>query len=152
MLERLGISYELREYEVDPDDLSAETVAGKIGLPLDQVFKTLVVKGDRHGVFLAVVPGDAELNLKALAKLSGDRKMEMAALREVQPLTGYTRGGVTALACKKDYPVYVDETIILFDVVSVSAGMRGLQILLKPDDYLRAVNGVTGDLTSASLH
>jgi Cys-tRNA(Pro)/Cys-tRNA(Cys) deacylase len=152
MLERLGISYELREYEVDPDDLSAETVAGKIGLPLDQVFKTLVVKGDRHGVFLAVVPGDAELNLKALAKLSGDRKMEMAALREVQPLTGYIRGGVTALACKKDYPVYVDETIILFDVVSVSAGMRGLQILLKPDDYLRAVNGVTGDLTSASLH
>jgi Cys-tRNA(Pro)/Cys-tRNA(Cys) deacylase len=152
MLERLSIPYELREYEVDPDDLSAGTVAGKIGLPLDQVFKTLVVKGDRHGVCLAVVPGDAELNLKALAKLSGDRKMEMAALKEVQPLTGYIRGGVTVLACKKDYPVYVDETIILFDVVSISAGMRGLQILLKPDDYLRAVNGVTGDLTSASLH
>jgi Cys-tRNA(Pro)/Cys-tRNA(Cys) deacylase len=154
-LERLNISYELREYEVDPDDLSAATVAGKIGLPLDQVFKTLVVRGDRNGVCLAVVPGDAELNLKSLAKLSGDRKMEMAALKEVQPLTGYIRGGVTALACKKDYPVYVDETIILFDSVSVSAGMRGLQILLKPDDYLRAVNGVIGDLTStspASLH
>jgi Cys-tRNA(Pro)/Cys-tRNA(Cys) deacylase len=154
-LERLNISYELREYEVDPDDLSAATVAGKIGLPLDQVFKTLVVRGDRNGVCLAIVPGDAELNLKSLAKLSGDRKMEMAALKEVQPLTGYIRGGVTALACKKDYPVYVDETIILFDRVSVSAGMRGLQILLKPDDYLRAVNGVIGDLTStspASLH
>ena len=150
-LERLGISYDLREYEVDPDDLSAATVARKIGLPLEQVFKTLVVKGDRNGVCLAVVPGDAELNLKSLAKLSGDRKLEMAALKEVQPLTGYIRGGVTALACKKDYPVYVDETIILFDVVSVSAGTRGLQILLKPDDYLRAVNGVTGDLTS-SLH
>jgi Cys-tRNA(Pro)/Cys-tRNA(Cys) deacylase len=147
-LERLNIPYELREYEVDPDDLTASTVAGKIGLPLDQVFKTLVVKGDRNGVCLAVVPGDAELNLKALAKLSGDRKMEMSPLKEVQPLTGYIRGGVTALACKKDYPVYVDETMILFDLVSVSAGMRGLQILLKPDDYLRAVNGVTGDLTS----
>jgi Cys-tRNA(Pro)/Cys-tRNA(Cys) deacylase len=147
-LERLNIPYELREYQVDPDDLTAATVAAKIGLPLDQVFKTLVVKGDRNGVCLAVVPGDAELNLKALAKLSGDRKMEMAPLKEVQPLTGYIRGGVTALACKKDYPVYVDETMILFDLVSVSAGMRGLQILLKPDDYLRAVNGVTGDLTS----
>jgi Cys-tRNA(Pro)/Cys-tRNA(Cys) deacylase len=147
-LERLNIPYELREYEVDPDDLTAATVAAKIGLPLEQVFKTLVVKGDRNGVCLAVVPGDAELNLKALAKLSGDRKMDMAPLKEVQPLTGYIRGGVTALACKKDYPVYVDETMILFDVVSVSAGMRGLQILLKPDDYLRAINGVTGDLTS----
>ena len=147
-LDRLNISYELREYEVDPEDLKASTVAGKIGLPLEQVFKTLVVRGDRSGVCLAVVPGDAELNLKALAKLSGDRKMEMAALKEVQPLTGYIRGGVTALACKKDYPVYVDETIILFNVVSVSGGMRGLQIVLKPDDYLRAVNGATGDLTS----
>jgi Cys-tRNA(Pro)/Cys-tRNA(Cys) deacylase len=147
-LERLNITYELREYEVDPGDLTAATVAAKIGLPLEQVFKTLVVKGDRNGVCLAVVPGDAELNLKALAKLSGDRKMEMAPLKEVQPLTGYIRGGVTALACRKDYSVYVDETMILFDVVSVSAGMRGLQILLKPDDYLRAVNGVTGDLTS----
>lgn len=146
-LGRLDISYELREYEVDPDDLTAETVARKIGLPLQQVFKTLVLKGDRNGVCLAVVPGDAELNLKALAKLSGDRKMEMVALKEVQPLTGYIRGGVTALACKKDYPVYVDETMILFDLVSVSAGMRGLQILLKPDDYLRAVGGVTGELT-----
>ncbi len=146
-LERLNIPHELREYEVDPEDLTAGTVAGKIGLPLEQVFKTLVVKGDRHGVCLAVVPGDAELNLKALAKLSGDRKMEMASLKEVQPLTGYIRGGVTALACKKDYPVYVDETMILFDVVSVSGGMRGLQILLKPDDYLRAVNGITGELT-----
>jgi Cys-tRNA(Pro)/Cys-tRNA(Cys) deacylase len=146
-LEHLNIPYELREYEVDPDDLTAATVAGKIGLPLEQVFKTLVVKGDRNGVCLAVVPGDAELNLKALAKLSGDRKMEMAPLKEVQPLTGYIRGGVTALACKKDYPVYVDETMILFDVVSVSAGMRGLQILLKPDDYLRAVNGVAGALS-----
>lgn len=148
-LDRLNITYELREYEVDPEDLKAATVALKIGLPLEQVFKTLVVKGDRNGVCLAVVPGDAELDLKALAKLSGDRKMEMAALKDVQPLTGYIRGGVTALAGKKDYPVYVDETMILFDLVSVSAGMRGLQIVLKPKDYLRAVNGVTGEIAEA---
>ncbi len=110
MLDELKVPYELREYEVDPEDLSAETVARKIGMDLQQVFKTLVARGDREGVCLAVVPGNAELNLKALAKLTGDRKMEMVPLKEVQPLTGYIRGGVTALACKKDYPVYIDET------------------------------------------
>ena len=147
MLDDLGIAHELRDYAVDPEDLSAESVAQKIGLRPEQVFKTLVVKGDREGVCLAVVPGDAELDLKALAKLSGNRKMEMAALKDVQPLTGYIRGGVTALAGKKDYRVFVDETIILFDAVAVSAGVRGTQIVLSPDDYLRAVKGVTGEIT-----
>ncbi len=147
ILEQLGIAFELREYDVDPDDLRAETVAHKIGLPEAQVFKTLVVKGDREGVCFAVVPGDAELDLKALAKLSGNRKMEMAALKEVLPLTGYIRGGVTALAAKKDYPVFVDETVILFDVISVSAGVRGTQILLAPADYLKATKAVTGEIT-----
>jgi Cys-tRNA(Pro)/Cys-tRNA(Cys) deacylase len=147
ILEEMGIRFELREYDIDPDDLKAETVANKIGLPAEQVFKTLVVKGDREGVCLAVVPGDAELDLKALAKLSGNRKMEMAALREVQPLTGYIRGGVTALAGKKDYPVFMDETALLFDVISVSAGVRGTQILLAPLDYIRATKGVTGEIT-----
>lgn len=146
LLDELKIPYELREYEVDPNDLTAESVAQKIGLPAEQVFKTLVVKGDRNGVCLAVVPGCSELDLKALAKVSGDRKMELAALKEVQPLTGYIRGGVTALAGKKDYPVYVDETFILFDLVSVSAGVRGTQILLKPDDYLRVVKATTGEI------
>src|SRR5579884_1012488 len=107
LLDTLRIPYELREYEVDPEDLSAETVARKIGLPPEQVFKTLVAKGDRNGVCLAVVPGDAELDLKALAKVSGDRKIELVPLKEVLPVTGYVRGGVTALACKKDYPVYL---------------------------------------------
>ena len=111
ILDNLGISYELREYQVDPDDLTAETVAAKIGFPLEQVFKTLVVRGDKNGVCLAVVAGNAQLDLKALAKLSGDRKSEVVSLKEVQPLTGYIRGGVTALACKKGYPVYVDENI-----------------------------------------
>ncbi len=146
LLDELKIAYELREYEVDPNDLAAESVARKIGVPTEQVFKTLVVKGDRNGVCLALVPGDAELDLKALAKLSGDRKMELAPLKEVQPLTGYVRGGVTALAGKKDYPVYVDETFILFDVVSVSAGVRGTQILLRPDDYLQVVKAITGEI------
>jgi len=147
LLDSLGISYELREYEVDPEDLSAGTVARKIGLPAEQVFKTLVARGDRTGVLLAVVPGDAELDLKALARLSGDRRVEVVPLREVQPLTGYVRGGVTALACRKDYPVFADETLELFDQVSVSAGMRGLQILLAPVDYLRAARAIVGPIS-----
>lgn len=146
LLDELKIPYELREYEVELNDLTAESVAKKIGLPAEQVFKTLVVKGDRNGVCLAVVPGDAELDLKALAKLSGDRKMELVPLKEVQPLTGYIRGGVTAFGGKKDYPVYVDETLILFDVVSVSAGVRGTQILLRSDDYLQVVKARTGEI------
>jgi len=147
-LDELHIRYQLREYDVDPDDLSAETVARKIGMSLEQVFKTLVVRGDRAGVCLAVIPGNAELNLKALAKLTGDRKIEMVPLKEVQPLTGYIRGGVTALACKKDYPVYIDETAILSDQISVSAGVRGTQIILHPDDYIKAVKATAGDIAS----
>ena len=137
----MGIHYELREYEVDPDDLAAETVAAKIGLPPEQIFKTLVARGDRNGVCLAVIPGDQELNLKALAAVAGERKIQLVPVKELQALTGYIRGGVTALAAKRDFPVYVDETIELFDVVSISAGVRGLQILIAPADYLRATNG-----------
>lgn len=138
LLERLGIPFELRAYEVDPDDLAAESVAAKIGLPAAQTFKTLVARGETHGVCLAVVPGDAQLDLKALARASGDKKIDTVPLKEVQPLTGYVRGGVTALAGKKDYPVFLDETAHLWDVISISAGSRGLQILLAPDDYIRA--------------
>jgi Cys-tRNA(Pro)/Cys-tRNA(Cys) deacylase len=137
LLDRVGVPYELREYEVDPDDLAAETVARKVGMPPEQVFKTLVCRGDKHGVCLAVVPGNCELDLKALARATGDKKADTVPLKEVEPLTGYVRGGVTALACKKDYPVFVDETADLFDVISVSAGMRGLQVLLAPGDYVR---------------
>jgi len=137
LLERLGVRFELQEYEVDPTDLAAETVARKIGLPLEQVFKTLVARGDKNGVCLAVVPGDCQLNLKALARATGDKKIDTVPLKDVEPLTGYIRGGVTALACKKDYPVFLDDTAQLWDIISISAGMRGLQILLAPDDYLR---------------
>jgi Cys-tRNA(Pro)/Cys-tRNA(Cys) deacylase len=141
ILDQLGIRYELREYKVDPEDLSAETVAAKVGLPAEQVFKTLVARGDRNGVCLAVIPGNALLDLKALAAAAGDRKCDTVALSEVQPLTGYIRGGVTALACKRGYPVWIDETAQLFDIVSISAGQRGLQVLLAPEDYRGAVNG-----------
>ena len=144
LLDQLGVRYELREYEVDPDALDAETVARKIGLPPEQVFKTLVARGDRNGVCLAVVPGNAELDETALARLAGERKTELVALKEVQPLTGYIRGGVTALAGKRDYPVFADETIELFDVIAVSAGARGTQILLAPADYLAATHAAVG--------
>lgn len=145
-LDNLGIKYELKTYEVDPDDLAAETVAAKIGLPPEQVFKTLVARGARTGVALAVIPGNSLLDLKGLAQLAGDRSFDTVPLKEVTPLTGYIRGGVTAMACKKDYPVYVDETIELFDVVSISAGVRGTQVLLAPADYLRAVKGTLGPI------
>ena len=148
ILEHLGIRFELREYEVDEADLSAENVAGKVGLPLDQVWKTLVARGDRTGVLLAVLPGSATLDLKALAKLSGNRSVETVALKEVQPLTGYIRGGVTALGGKKDYPVFVDEMIEVFDVVAVSGGVRGTQILIKPADYLRATRATGGGIAA----
>jgi Cys-tRNA(Pro)/Cys-tRNA(Cys) deacylase len=146
LLDEAGISFELREYEVDPEDLSAETVAAKIGLPPEQVFKTLVVRGERNGVCLAAIPGNTELNLKALARLTGDRKMELAPLKEVQPLTGYIRGGVTAFACKKNYAVYIDETAILFDTISISAGLRGVQIVMDPNDYIRILGAVPADI------
>jgi Cys-tRNA(Pro)/Cys-tRNA(Cys) deacylase len=149
LLEEMGVPHELREYEVDPDDLTAHTVSAKVGLPAAQVFKTLVARGDRNGVCFAVVPGDCRLDLKALAKLTGDRKAETVPLKEVQPLTGYVRGGVTVLGAKKAYPVYVDETIELFDVVSVSAGARGLQVLLAPADYLRATGARLGPIATA---
>ncbi len=146
LLDSLGISYEVREYEVDPDDLAAESVARKVGLPPEQVFKTLVARGDKHGVCFAVVPGDQQLDLKALATLTGDKKLETVALKEVQPLTGYIRGGVTALAATKSSPVFVDETLELFDVVSVSSGLRGAQLILAPADYLRATGAKVGPI------
>jgi Cys-tRNA(Pro)/Cys-tRNA(Cys) deacylase len=120
--------------------LAAETVARKVGVPPEQVFKTLVARGDKHDICLAVVPGNCELDLKALARATGDKKIDTVPLKEVEPLTGYIRGGVTALACKKPYPVYLDETAQLFDVISVSAGVRGLQVLLSPDDYIGLTN------------
>lgn len=146
LLDQLKIPYELREYEVDPEDLAAETVAAKIGMPPEQVFKTLLARGDRSGLCMAVIPGNTELDLKALAAATGDRKVQLVPVKELQALTGYIRGGVTALAGKKDYPVFVDETIELFDVISISAGIRGMQILLAPGDYVKATKAAVAAL------
>jgi Cys-tRNA(Pro)/Cys-tRNA(Cys) deacylase len=147
ILDSLGIHYELREYKVDSDDLSAENVAAKVGFPPEQVFKTLAVKGDSNGISIAVIPGSYALDFKALAHLTGDRKVEMLPLKDVQSTTGYIRGGVTALGMKKDYPVFADETIELWDTVCVSAGQRGLQIVITPTDYLRATSATLGEIS-----
>jgi Cys-tRNA(Pro)/Cys-tRNA(Cys) deacylase len=142
MLDAAGIHYELREYKVDENDLSAPHVAEAIGMPPEQVFKTLVVRGDRTGVLMACIPGNAELNLKALAAASGNKKVELVPVKEVLGLTGYIRGGVSPVGTKKPYPLYIDETVDLWDVVAVSAGMRGLQMLVAPDDLVK-VAGAT---------
>jgi Cys-tRNA(Pro)/Cys-tRNA(Cys) deacylase len=149
LLDKLGIRYELREYAVDPEDLAAESVAAQIGLPPQQLFKTLVARGNRSGICIAAIPGDAELDLKALAAASGNRKMQLVPVKELQGLTGYIRGGVTALAAKKDYPVYADQAINHFEVISISAGVRGLQILLAPTDYVAATRAVIVPLAKA---
>jgi Cys-tRNA(Pro)/Cys-tRNA(Cys) deacylase len=151
-LENLGIAFELREYEVDTEDLSATTVAKKIGMPAEQVFKTLLTTGGPGTYVFAVIPGNAELDFKKLARAAGLRKAEMTLLKDVQPLTGYIRGGVTVFGAKKNYPVFVDETAILFDKISVSAGTRGTQLILSPDDYMRAAQAQTADLTKDLPH
>ena len=147
LLDSLGITYELRAYEVDPDDLTAISVARKIGLPPEQVFKTLLAHTNDGEHLFAVIPGDAELDLKKLAHAASAKKAELASLKEVEPLTSYIRGGVTVMAARKPFPAYADETIELHDLISISAGQRGLQLLLAPADYLRAANATLADLT-----
>ena len=149
-LDSLGIRYSLREYEVDPEDLTAVTVAKKIGMPIEQVFKTLLTTDGAGSHFFAVIPGDAELDFKKLARSAGIRKAEMVSLKEVQPLTGYIRGGVTVFGARKAYPAFVDETVELFDEISVSAGVRGTQLILAPADYIRASEAIVADLTKES--
>ena len=137
ILDRAGIVYELREYAVDETDLSAPHVAAAIGLPPDQVFKTLVARGDRSGVVLAVIPANAELDLKGLAAASGNKSIDMVPLKEVVILTGYIRGGVSPLGTRKPYPVFLDETAELWNQIAVSAGRRGCQLLLAPAALVR---------------
>ena len=150
-LDQLGIHYELREYEVDPDDLAAEAVAIKIGLPPGQLFKTLVANGDRHGICMTAIPSDTELDLKRLAAASGNRKIHLVPVKDLQRLTGYIRGGVTAIAAKKTYPVYADNSIERFELISISAGMRGLQILLAPADYLRVAKATLAEIALSKV-
>jgi len=152
LLDSLGITYETRAYEVDLENLTAISVAHKIGLPPEQVFKTLLTKsaavaGQRETPhFFAVIPGDAELDLKKLAHAAEVKKIELASLKDVEPLTGYVRGGVTVMAARTAFPAFADETIELHDVISVSAGQRGVQLILSPADYLRASGATLADL------
>ncbi|HEX4156148.1 MAG TPA: aminoacyl-tRNA deacylase [Acidobacteriaceae bacterium] len=153
LLDKLGIAYELRTYEVDPHDpaaLTAISVARKISMPIEQVFKTLLTRTSDGEHLFAVIPGGDELDLKKLAAAAGARKAELAALKEVEPLTGYVRGGVTVLAARKPFRAFVDETIELFDRISISAGQRGQQLVLAPADYLRAAEATLADLTKAA--
>lgn len=139
-LERLGIAYEVRTYEVGDQHRSAEEVARAVGMDPATVFKTLLVRGDREGLCFAVLPATHELDLKALARASGDRKAALVPLKEVEPLTGYVRGGVTALAAKKSFPVFLHASAMVHSHIAVSAGKRGLQILIAPPDYQRATD------------
>lgn len=147
LLETKRIEHELVSYEVDPDNLVAEHVASKIGLPPEAVYKTLLARGDRTGPIFAVVAADSILDLKALASLSANKRVELVPLKEVEPLTGYVRGGVTALGAKKAFPVFADLRLLEQPRISVSAGRRGLQMLLGPADYVRVTGATTGEIS-----
>jgi Cys-tRNA(Pro)/Cys-tRNA(Cys) deacylase len=146
LLDAAGIHYELAEYDVDENDLSAVTLAKKIGQNVEQIFKTLVLRGDKNGVFVAVVPGNAEVDLKKAAKISGNKNCAMVQQKELLGLTGYIRGGCSPLGMKKQYPIFIDESCQFFEYIFVSAGQRGLQIKINPEDLVRSTGAIPGDL------
>ena len=146
LLESKSISYELTEYEVDESDLSATTLAKKIGQNIEQIFKTLVLRGDKSGVFVEVIPGNTEVDLKKASKISGNKNCMMVLQKELLPLTGYIRGGCSPLGMKKPYPIYFHETCQLFDFIFVSAGQRGLQLKIKPVDLVKVTGAIVCDI------
>ncbi|MCR5568926.1 MAG: Cys-tRNA(Pro) deacylase [Paludibacteraceae bacterium] len=137
LLDQAGISYELVPYIVDENDLSAIHIADQLNEPIEQVFKTLVLRGDKSGVFVCVVPGEEEVDLKKAAKVSGNKNCDLVAMKELLGLTGYIRGGCSPLGMKKKYPTYIHETCILYDYIYVSGGVRGLQIKADPNDLIK---------------
>ena len=145
ILDQYKITYDLVEYEVDENDLGATNVARKLGQDVEQVFKTLVLRGDKTGIFVVLIPGNTELNLKKTAKLSGNKSVEMVQMKELLPLTGYIRGGCTPIGMKKAYPNYIHESCILYDTIYISAGIRGMQIRISPDDLIELTKMTTGD-------
>jgi Cys-tRNA(Pro)/Cys-tRNA(Cys) deacylase len=145
-LDQLKITYELRAYEVNEDELDAVTVARKVNMPPEATFKTLVARGDKTGVVMACIPGDVELDLKKFAAVTCNKKVELVPVKEIQALTGYIRGGVSPLGAKKKYPLWLDETALMHDLISVSAGQRGLQMILAPHDLQRAAQATLADL------
>lgn len=146
LLDAKSIHYDLAEYEVDETDLSAVTLAKKIGQDVEQIFKTLVLRGDKTGVFVCVIPGNAEVDLKKAAKVSGNKSCAMVQQKELLPLTGYIRGGCSPIGMKKPFPTFIHETCILFDTIFVSAGQRGLQFKINPDDLIKTTGAKVCDL------
>lgn len=146
ILDANSIRYELIEYEVDESDLSATTLAKKIGVEIDQIFKTLVLRGDKTGVFVCVIPGNAEVDLKKAAKISGNKNCAMVQQKELLPLTGYIRGGCSSIGMKKPYPIFIHKTCQLLDSIFVSAGQRGLQFKINPEDLIKITGSVVCDL------
>lgn len=148
ILDKGKIPYELKEYTVDESDLSAVNVAQKVGLNIEQVYKTIVARGDKTGVIAACIQGDHELHLKGLATLSGNKKVEVVSLKEVLPLTGYIRGGVSPIGMKKNYPVFIDIGITQQERIAVSAGLRGLQLFLSPNDLISITKAQLGSIST----
>ncbi len=146
ILDKMNIAYDIKEYEVDLNDLSAVHVAANVGMDIKMVFKTLVARGDKTGVLMACIPGDDELNLKKLATVSNNKKVEMVHLKEVQGLTGYIRGGCSPLGAKKNFPVFLHESALDFPRIAISAGKRGEQLLLSAADLITAANAQTADI------
>lgn len=148
ILDRLKIHYDLVEYSVDPDNLAADHVAQELGEPIEQVYKTLVLRGDKTGIFVCVVAGNREVDLKKAAKVSGNKKAEMIAMKELLPLTGYIRGGCTSIGMKKQYPTFISVEALDFPFIYVSAGKRGLQLKLAPADLIKAAKAVSAEIAT----
>jgi Cys-tRNA(Pro)/Cys-tRNA(Cys) deacylase len=146
ILDGQGIKYELLAYEVDESDLSAIAVANKLKQNIDQVFKTLVLSGDKTGIFVCIIPGAEELDLKKAAYLSGNKSAAMIPMKEILNITGYIRGGCSPIGMKKNYPTFIDECCFFFDFIFISAGIRGLQLKIAPEDLIKVVSCGTGDL------
>lgn len=146
ILEKANISFDTKEYEVDENDLSGEHVANQLGLNCEQVFKTLVARGERNGIMVFCIPVNEELDLKKASALTKVKKIEMVHVKELLGLTGYIRGGCSPIGMKKKYPTFIDETVILFESIYISAGIRGMQVVIKPDDLIEFTSATTADL------
>jgi Cys-tRNA(Pro)/Cys-tRNA(Cys) deacylase len=148
ILDTIGAAYEIREYREEA--LTAQEASAKLGIPLERVFKTLVVRGDRTGVLLACLPGSREVDLKQLARVSGNKRVDLVPVDDIHRLTGYLRGGVSPLGSRRPYPLFLDQSASEHEAISVSAGMRGMQLLLRPEDLLRASGATVAAISSAS--
>ena len=150
ILDKEKVRYELIPYEVNEDDLSAVHVAGQLNEPIEKVFKTLVLKGDKTGYFVCIIPGAEEVDLKKAAAVSGNKNCEMIPMKELLPITGYIRGACSPVGMKKHFPTYIHDTCLNYEQIYVSAGKRGLQLLIAPKDLITIVHAVSGDLIKKS--